>query len=142
MVIIHFRTRLHSQSHYEFINEYSIYWPIKLLTRVFEFSIKKKNYSKLSLDSEDGFHTGCQNISCQKQSFSGFQSPRWSLSIKVLFPHTKEPCNQREQRLPRAHKASSFQNKSPFPLIAWCKPLVTNQQHLLCVNVQPQQLLV
>ena len=28
------------------------------------------------LDSEDGFHTGCQNISCKQQSFSGLQLPR------------------------------------------------------------------
>ena len=34
------------------------------------------------LDSEDGFHTGCQNISCKQQSFSGLQLPRWSFSIK------------------------------------------------------------
>ena len=35
------------------------------------------------LDSEDGFRTGCRNISRQQQSFSGLQSPRSLLSIKV-----------------------------------------------------------
>ena len=30
--------RLHSQSHHAFTNGYSIYWPIKSLSRVFEFS--------------------------------------------------------------------------------------------------------
>ena len=31
-----------------------------------------------SLDSEDGFRTGCWNVSRQQQSFSGLQLPRWS----------------------------------------------------------------
>ena len=35
------------------------------------------------LDSEDGFRTGCRNISRQQESFSGLQSPRSLLSIKV-----------------------------------------------------------
>ena len=34
----YFRTCLHSQSHHVLTNGYSIYWPIKSLTRVFEFS--------------------------------------------------------------------------------------------------------
>ena len=43
------------------------------------------NWLKLSLDSEDGFCTGCQNISHKQQSLSGLQSPRWSFSIKVCY---------------------------------------------------------
>ena len=45
------------------------------------------NWLKLSLDSEDGFRTGCRNVSHQQQSFefSGLQSPRWSFSIKVCY---------------------------------------------------------
>ena len=41
------------------------------------------NWLKLSLDSEDGFHTDCWNISHQEQSFSGLQSPKWSFTIKI-----------------------------------------------------------
>ena len=36
--INYLRTCLHSQSHHVLTNGYSIYWPIKSLTRVFEFS--------------------------------------------------------------------------------------------------------
>ena len=36
--ITHLRTCLHSQLHHVLTNGYSIYWPIKSLTRVFEFS--------------------------------------------------------------------------------------------------------
>ena len=36
------------------------------------------NWLKLSLDYEDGFRTGCRNVSRHQQSFSGLQSPRWS----------------------------------------------------------------
>ena len=36
------------------------------------------NWLKVSLDSEDGFHTGCRKVSHYQQSFSGLQSPRWS----------------------------------------------------------------
>ena len=39
---------------------------------------------RLSLDSEDGFHTGCRNVSRTQQSSSGFQSPRRYFSIRVL----------------------------------------------------------
>ena len=35
-----------------------------------------------SLDFEDGFRTGCRNVSRKQQSFLGLQSPRWSFSIK------------------------------------------------------------
>jgi len=35
---------------------------------------------RLSLDSEDGFRTGCQNVSHKQQSFWGLQSPRWSFN--------------------------------------------------------------
>ena len=38
----------------------------------------------LTLDSEDGFRTGCRNVRPQQQSFSGIQSTRWSFSIKAL----------------------------------------------------------
>ena len=38
-----------------------------------------------SHDSEYGIHTGCWNVSCKQQSFSGLQSPRWSFSIKVCY---------------------------------------------------------
>ena len=31
---------------------------------------------RLSLDSEDGFRTGCRNVSHKQQSFLGLQSPR------------------------------------------------------------------
>ena len=37
------------------------------------------NRLRLWLDSEDGFRTGCRNVS-RKQSFSGLQSPRSSFS--------------------------------------------------------------
>ena len=40
---------------------------------------------RLSLDSEDGFHTGCRNISRKQQSFSGLQSSQWSFSIEVCY---------------------------------------------------------
>ena len=50
-----------------------------------------------TLDSEDGLRTGCRNVSHQRQSFSGLQSPRLSFSIKVylswvqtIFFKTKE----------------------------------------------------
>ena len=56
---------------------YSVYWPMKSLTRVFEFSIDLR----LSLDSEGGFRTGCH----KQQSISCFQSPRWSFSITVYY---------------------------------------------------------
>jgi len=36
------------------------------------------------IDSEDGFRTGCRNVSHKQQSFSGFQSPRRSSSIKQI----------------------------------------------------------
>ena len=42
------------------------------------------NWLPLPLDSEDGFRTGCRNVSHLQQSFSGLQSPRWSFSIKVF----------------------------------------------------------
>ena len=36
-----------------------------------------------SLDSKDGFRTGCRNVSHKQQSFSGLLSPKsWSFSIK------------------------------------------------------------
>ena len=38
-----------------------------------------------SQELEDGFGTGCWNISCQQQSFFELQSPRWSFSIKVCY---------------------------------------------------------
>ena len=41
--------------------------------------------SHLLLDSEDGFRTGCRNVSHKQQSFSGLQSPRWSFSTKVCY---------------------------------------------------------
>ena len=37
------------------------------------------------LDYEDGFRTGCRNVSRHQQSFSRLQSCRWSFSIKELF---------------------------------------------------------
>ena len=40
------------------------------------------NWLTLPLDSEDGFRTGCRNVSHQQQSFSGLLSPRWSFSMK------------------------------------------------------------
>ena len=40
---------------------------------------------KSSMMTEDGFHTGCQNVSHQQQSLSRLQSPRWPLSIKVCY---------------------------------------------------------
>ena len=49
----------------------------KSLTRVLNFQLTK------TLDSEDGSRTGCQNVSHQQQSFSGLQSLRWSISIKM-----------------------------------------------------------
>ena len=39
--------------------------------------------TKLSLDSEDGFCTGCWNVTPQPQCFPRLQPPRWSLSIKI-----------------------------------------------------------
>ena len=47
-----------------------LYRPIKSLSRVLNLQLK------LSLDSEDGFRTGCRNVSRQQQSFLGLQSPR------------------------------------------------------------------
>ena len=41
------------------------------------------------LDFEDGFLTGCRNVSHQQQSFIGLQSPRWSFSIKVCYSWDK-----------------------------------------------------
>ena len=41
------------------------------------------NLCRGHLQSQDGFRTGCWNVSRQQQSFSGHQSPRWSFSIKV-----------------------------------------------------------
>ena len=41
--------------------------------------------SSESSDSQDGFCTGCRNISHQQQSFSVLQLPRWSFSIKVCY---------------------------------------------------------
>ena len=43
------------------------------------------NWLRLSLDSEDGFHTDCRDLSHQQQSFSGLQSTRRSFSIKVCY---------------------------------------------------------
>ena len=43
------------------------------------------NWLTLPLDSEDGFRTGCRNVSHSQQSFSGLQSPWWSFSIKVCY---------------------------------------------------------
>ena len=37
------------------------------------------------LHSEDGFRTGCRNVSHKQQSFSGLQSPRWPFPIKVCY---------------------------------------------------------
>ena len=39
----------------------------------------------LSLDSEDGFGTGCRNFSRDQQSFSGLQLPTWCFSIRVCY---------------------------------------------------------
>ena len=36
-------------------------------------------------NSEDGFRTGCRNVSHKQQSFSGLQLPRSSFSIKVCY---------------------------------------------------------
>ena len=41
------------------------------------------NWLRPSRDPEDGFRTGCRNISHKQQSFSGLQSPRWSFSTNV-----------------------------------------------------------
>ena len=47
------------------------------------FSIKV-NWTPSS-DSEDGFRTGCRNVSHKQQFFTGLQSTRWSFSIKVCY---------------------------------------------------------
>ena len=41
--------------------------------------------SSESPDSEDGGRTGCRHVSRQQQSFSGLQSPRWSLTANVCY---------------------------------------------------------
>ena len=46
-------------------------------------SVEIFNWLRLSLDSEDGFRTGCRNVSRKQQSFSWLQSPTWSFSIKI-----------------------------------------------------------
>ena len=43
------------------------------------------NRLKPSVDSEDGFRTGCWNVSHQQQSISGPQLSRWSFSIKACY---------------------------------------------------------
>ena len=79
--VTYLRTRLHSQSHYAFTNGYSIYWPIKSLTRVFEFStdyklswlkkiiwvigvLRRTVARDWPFDNLCGsFRTGCRNVS-------------------------------------------------------------------------------
>ena len=72
-------TWLHSQSHHMFNNGYSIYWLIKSLTRVFEISTDLKTV----IDSEDGFQTGCRNLSPKQQSFSGLK-----ITHVIFFNHS------------------------------------------------------
>ena len=61
-------------------------WPLYLLTnQITHQGFLIFNWLRLSLDSEDGFRTGCRNVSCQQQSFSGLQSPKWSFLIKVCY---------------------------------------------------------
>ena len=65
LFIIYLRTRthLHSQSKYVFTNGYFMFW-------IFNW---------LSFDPEDGFHAGCRKVIRKQQTFSGLQSPRWSI---------------------------------------------------------------
>ena len=71
-----FEWRLNSQSHHAFTNSYSIYWPIKSLTRVFEFSTKT-----LKMASAQVVETSVTNNSPSQDS----NQPRWSFSIKVRY---------------------------------------------------------
>ena len=59
----------------------SLSWKFKIACQGFWIF----NWLRLSLYSEDGFCTGCREICRKQQSFSGLQSPRWSLSIKVCY---------------------------------------------------------
>ena len=38
-----------------------------------------------SESAEEGFRTGCRNVSHQQQSFPGLQPPRWSFSITLCY---------------------------------------------------------
>ena len=73
-----------SKIHYwhGFTNGCSIYWPIKSLNRVCEFSTEQNR----SLDSEDGYRTDCRNVSRQQQFFVGFQSPGDHFQSRYVTP--------------------------------------------------------
>ena len=62
------RTRLHSQSHHAFTNGYSIYWPIKSLTRVFEFSTDWDYHLTLKMASAQVVETSVANNSPSQDS--------------------------------------------------------------------------
>ena len=59
--ITYLRTRLHSQPHHGFAKGYSIYWPIKSLTRVFEFSTDQIDHLTLKMASAQLVETSVAN---------------------------------------------------------------------------------
>ena len=61
-------TRLHSQSHHAFTNGYSIYWPIKSLTRVFEFSTDWNYHLTLKMASPQVVEMSVTNNSPSQDS--------------------------------------------------------------------------
>ena len=70
------------------------------------------NWLRLSLDSEDGFRTGCRNISHKQKSFSGLESPRWGnhrkLSFICLFERAKAGTTSKRLRPAFARLPSSL----------------------------------
>ena len=59
------RTCLHSQSHHAFTNGYSIYWLIKSLTRVFQFSTDQHYHLILKMASAQVVETVNNNSPSQ-----------------------------------------------------------------------------
>ena len=63
-----------------------IFTDIKLLRFSFiTYATFKAIFRVKSLDSEDGFRSGCQNVSHQQHAFSRPQSSRRSFSIKICY---------------------------------------------------------
>ena len=63
------RTCLHSQSHHVLTNGYSIYWPTKSLTRVFEFSTDQHYHLTLKMASAQVVETSVNNNSPSQDSY-------------------------------------------------------------------------
>ena len=56
------------------------YQPVSLLTN----QIAHQGFEIFNT-SEDGFHTGCRNVSRKQQCFSGLQSPRWYFLVMLCY---------------------------------------------------------